>query len=290
LRPLPTPADDRRFERLFWGPEGVYEIYRRRGWQGSIAAFGSRRPWRFPAFGHQWTLFFGATLWSRSLELGIGLSPDKALKERESSRLQAAGFYADLSALFRRWGFNRSSVSPGGGMWCRRKVSRPSEISRAQQIFESLDVNASPEKPTERGSGDHQRRFEEFLRWMRRSRSRGWRAGFVEFRVASASRAAGIRWRTRFDLCVGPVNSCSWFYAWPPSGFRRDDWRRLERTGFFGQATRELKALGFVGHWRPGLLSDPDRLAAEFWKPTQDPRMTRKDFESLLRCRLPSRG
>jgi hypothetical protein len=236
----------------------------------------------FSAFGHRWTLFLGATLWSRAVDLFIGLWPKKALEKKEALRLQKAGFPADLSALFRGWGFNRIVLSSGGSMSCHRKVSRPSEIARSQQILESLDVSATPGIPTRPRTGP---RFDEFLRWMRRSRSVGWRTGSVEFRKSNQQRACGVRWRVRYDLAIGPTHGWSWFFAWPPRDFKKADWRRVERTGFFQRSTEELTKLGYKGHWRPGLFSDPDRLAAEFWKPTDEPAGSRKDFNALLRWR-----
>jgi hypothetical protein len=279
---LPSPADVRRFDRLFWGPGGIYEDSRRRGWQGVLASFGSRRPWKFSALGHHWTLSLGGTFWSRSLELDIGLSPEKPLDEKETLRLQANGFYSDLSALFRRWGFNRVDPSHAGFMWCRRRASNLSEIARTRQIFDSLDVSGTPGTPTRGLSGTSQPRFEEFLRWMRRARSAGWRAGYVEFRNGFRRGAVGVRWKVRYDLVVGPTLGCSWFFAWPPPDFKKADWRRVERTGFFQRSTEELAKMGYKGYWRPGLFTDPDRLAAEFWKPTDDAAVARKDFTALL--------
>ena len=87
---------------------------------------------------------------------------------------------------------------------------------------------------------------------------------------------------------MSPTNSCTWFFAWPPKSFGRRDWKRLDKEGFFRQTADQLAKTGQKGRWRPGLFTDPDRLAAEFWKPEHAPAVSRRDFEALLKWRLPN--
>lgn len=285
----PTPRDYRRFDALFWGPGGVYEDYRRRRWEGSVASLLFTRYHRFHSHGQRWGLAFSVSVWTKNLQAAISLYPEPLLGMKVTPRIQATGFYENLAAFFELLGYERGWVAPRGNIQYTRILSKMSEVGPLLVQFRELDLRIGTPRPGPKATpGGPQEHFRELLRWARGQRRNGWRVSFAEFHVPSEESAGGVRWRIRKDVLVSPTNSCTWFYVWPPKSFGRSDWKRLGKEGFLDRGARELKDLGQEGYWRPGLFTDPDRLAAEFWKPEYDPRISRKDFEALLDWRLPN--
>jgi hypothetical protein len=211
------------------------------------------------------------------------------LNKRQTDRVEATGFYDYFAALFGLMGYERGWVTPRGNVQYTRMLSKVSEAGPLLPQFLKLRLGKDDPRPAPKSTpGDPRQRFKEFLEWGREHRSRGWRVSLVEFSKSTKETSGGITWKVRKDLLVGPTNSCSWFFAWPPKSFLRRDWKRLEKEDFFAETAGQLAKIGQKGRWRPGLFSDPDRLAAEFWKPEHDPKVSRMDFKALLDWKLPN--
>jgi hypothetical protein len=129
-----------------------------------------------------------------------------------------------------------------------RILSKISEAGPLLAQFLNLVLGKKNPRPAPASTpGDPGKRFKEFLEWARVHRSQGWRVRFVEFSKSTKETWGGVSWKVRKDLLVGPTNSCSWFFAWPPKSFGRRGWKRLEKSGFFEQSARELQKLGQKG-------------------------------------------
>src|SRR5436190_15571023 len=103
----PTAGDHRRFDRLFWGPAGVYEDYRARRWEGSVGYLQSTQYHRFLSGGHRWGLAFSVWILPKNLQAAVSLYPEPLLSRSKTERVDATGFYDDFAAFFGLMGYGR---------------------------------------------------------------------------------------------------------------------------------------------------------------------------------------
>ncbi len=277
-----TPSDYRQLDRLVWNRGGVHDEVRAQGWKVSKVVFSYRNKIQFRALGHRWTISLCVGVLRKALEATVYLTPEQPLSLDESLRLEALGFYDDMKALFCRMGFPQTWFGIPGEF--TRYFRQLSEIAGIQRCFDDLSLGAI--HPSRLSQTPRQARGYRLLEWGR-GRS-GWSITHLALEIPVREHAAGHSWRTRRDVILGLVNSCSWLYVWPSPRFTSRHWKSVEKSGFFKRTTDELNRLGQKGYWRADLFSDPDRMAAEFWKPERrgPPEVSWKDFQALLNWRL----
>jgi hypothetical protein len=222
-----------------------------------------------------------------ALDASIVIDPERLLEPSETDRLQASGFYAELSGIFQEMGYSDTWVGPRGNGHSVRYLKSVAEISSLERRFHELDLTwPGPQRGYRLNRREEEAMIDALLGWGHRQDGRKWFLGCLEFRASSYESAAGIRWRTRRDVIVGPTSACSQFFAWLPKKCSRADWRRAEESGFFDRSSRMFRRLHQKGRWRPEVFHDSERYAAEFWRPGHDPEVAWRDFKALLDLRL----
>jgi len=158
------PRDHRRFDRLFWGPGGVYDDYHAQRLEGSVGDLQFTKYHRFISRGHRWGLAFSVWFLPKNLQAAVSLYPEPLLSRNQTDRVEATGFYDTFAAFFGLMGYGRGWVTPRGNVQYTRILSAMSEAGPLLAQFLDLGLGKKDPRPApESTPGDPRKRFEEFL-------------------------------------------------------------------------------------------------------------------------------
>jgi hypothetical protein len=271
-----------------WKRGGVYDTWREHRWAVSMPSFVHHRDYRFTTLGHSWTVSLGVGLWRHSLEVSVSVIPDKLLSTVQVNRLHSLGFYEDVKELFSRMGYGKPWIGIRGNAYFAAQLRGVSEIARYQRQYENLYIGSRSVKYQRRvNAKGKQRLARELLEWGRQHRRSGWAITLLELSVLNQERGAGVSWRTRRDVLLSLVSSCTWLYVYAPRAISGRAFRNPTMKDFFRRSAAGLEKIHHRGRWFPQYLTGSDRMIAEFWRPQRrGPQVSWKAFHLLRNWRL----